>query len=95
MVKLISRLVLHGITTLKCLELDVDNFLLAFQEAGGVSLAESQIPTSIKNWPGRGNPLIASELYYNDGPLAPFFDFDDNGIYDPRKGRLSCDWSEG
>ena len=65
---------------------DVDNFLLAFQEAGGVSLAESQIPTSIKNWPGRGNPLIASELYYNDGPLAPFFDFDDNGIYDPRKG---------
>ncbi|MEC8627168.1 MAG: hypothetical protein VXY37_02060 [Bacteroidota bacterium] len=65
---------------------DIDNFLLAFQEAGGVSLAESQIPTSVKNWPGRGNPLVSSELYYNDGPLAPFFDFDDNGIYDPRKG---------
>ena len=51
---------------------DVDNFLLAFQEAGGVSLAESQIPTSIKNWPGRGNPLISSELYYNDGPISAF-----------------------
>lgn len=45
---------------------------------------------AILNWPGKGNPILVPDKYsdkeYTDESLAPFFDSDKNGIYNPREG---------
>jgi hypothetical protein len=47
----------------------------------------SQFPT-IAGWPSRGNPHFQAVLGYSlpDANLAPFFDADDSGTYDPMNG---------
>ena len=48
---------------------------------------------SILSWPGNGNPHFAKihgfELPSDIHGLAPFYDFNGNGIYEPAQGRLS------
>ncbi len=39
------------------------------------------VPTAFQEWPAIGDPEAGQDLY-----LAPFFDFDDNGDYDPFAG---------
>ena len=39
------------------------------------------IPQTFQDWPAIGDPEAGQDLY-----LAPFFDFDDNGNYDPAAG---------
>lgn len=51
---------------------------------------DGPIPGSILGWPGAGNPHF-SEVHNFDLPLtaaglAPFYDRDEDGIYDPEKG---------
>lgn len=69
---------------------DIKKFLAKVKANGG-TIAEGDIPESIRYWPGKGNPLLQnhasySKWYFNDGPLAPFFDADADGNYDPRQG---------
>jgi hypothetical protein len=40
-----------------------------------------EIPLSILEWPAHGNPSIGQDYY-----LAPFYDRDENGTYEPEKG---------
>lgn len=40
-----------------------------------------EIPLSIIDWPAHGDPSLGQDFY-----LAPFYDRDENGIYDPTKG---------
>ena len=49
------------------------------------------IPTDILEWPARGNPHL-SILIEED--LAPFFDFDQDGLYDPLRGDYPIALSE-
>mgnify|MGYP006272809363 CR=1 FL=1 len=65
---------------------EIDEFRAAFEANGGVSLPSANIPANVLNWPGRGNPYLPSNLSYDEGPLAPFFDFNGDGIYDPTQG---------
>jgi hypothetical protein len=37
----------------------------------------------VKFWPGKGNPNLASRGYDVSNVLAPFYDADGDGIYDP------------
>lgn len=49
-----------------------------------------QLPNNIAGWPGTGNPLFEGvhsfALPPAPHPLAPFWDEDQDGVYDPRKG---------
>jgi hypothetical protein len=53
-----------------------------------------QVPISIVcasdsnmiRWPGKGNPYLAAESYDVSGVLAPFFDANGDGIYNPLDG---------
>ncbi|HKK88599.1 MAG TPA: hypothetical protein VJ917_07090, partial [Saprospiraceae bacterium] len=49
-------------------------------------LTEEKIPEDILRWPARGNPFF--EMSGIDFDLAPFLDFDSDGIYDPLSGDL-------
>ncbi|TVR79571.1 MAG: hypothetical protein EA412_06185 [Chitinophagaceae bacterium] len=56
---------------------------------GEVNLAVSDIPQSLLDWPGVGNPYARGAQNVPltiDNELAPFFDYDGDGIYDPTKG---------
>jgi len=56
--------------------------LVQTQYASGI-LSLSSIPTDIIEWPAKGNPYVAYNITEN---LAPFFDQDSNGTYDPLEG---------
>lgn len=49
---------------------------------------DQPIPQGIRTWPGRGNPLFAEAMGFElpDQDLAPFFDRNDNGLYEPNQG---------
>lgn len=49
-------------------------------------LTADRIPEDILSWPARGNPFF--EMAEIDFDLAPFLDFDSDGIYDPLSGDL-------
>jgi hypothetical protein len=59
-------------------------------EANGTTLDCSQVPTSIRSWPSRGNReffrLNGFELPLDDQGLAKFFDKNGNGLYEPCLG---------
>lgn len=50
----------------------------------GVPVPLSQIDNSILNWPAKGNSHFTAYSIQDD--LAPFVDFNNNGIYDPENG---------
>jgi hypothetical protein len=52
----------------------------------GYPLGSSEIPKNVLEWPGKSNPFLIEKGQYFEGTLAPFFDADDDGIYDPTKG---------
>ncbi len=58
--------------------------------AGGdpahINLSISSFSDSIKYWPAKGNPYLAAKGYDMSGILAPFFDADGDGNYDPAHG---------
>ncbi len=43
--------------------------------------SDYEIPLSIKDWPAHGDPSLGQNFY-----LAPFYDRDENGIYEPENG---------
>ncbi|MBS1686718.1 MAG: T9SS type A sorting domain-containing protein [Bacteroidetes bacterium] len=53
---------------------------------GSITLPLSSYSDSIKYWPGKGNPYLAALGYDVSGPLAPFYDADGDGSYDPAHG---------
>lgn len=67
--------------------------LSAYQDAlnsggtpGHITLPVSSFSDSVKYWPGKGNPYLSALGYDMSGPLAPFYDADGDGIYDPAHG---------
>lgn len=49
-------------------------------------MAAADVPQSIKFWPGKGNTELANIGYDMNQNLAPFFDYDLDGVYNPLKG---------
>ena len=58
--------------------------------ASGNEYPESTIPLNVRGWPARGNPYFRSiynwPLPSTTAALAPFYDFDGDGEYDPAQG---------
>lgn len=53
----------------------------------------SSVPDDILNWPAKGNPYFTiqdNRSVLIDRDLAPFFDNDNDGIYDPMQGDVPC-----
>ncbi|MGB1314595.1 MAG: hypothetical protein ACPG4Y_01160 [Chitinophagales bacterium] len=70
---------------------EISQFIADFDANGSGSLPEALIPDNIKFWPGKGNVLLEnhptnSKWYFDEGALAPFFDADGNGVYNPVNG---------
>ena len=59
---------------------EVDDFLQNCDEFG-VPNPSYEIPANILNWPAHGDPARGMSYY-----LAPFFDKDEDGVYDPTQG---------
>lgn len=59
---------------------EVDDFLANCDE-NGIPDAGYEIPNNILNWPAHGDPSRGMSYY-----LAPFFDRDEDGNYDPTQG---------
>ena len=56
--------------------------ILTLKAAG--SLQVDDLPEDIKTWPGKGNPFVNAEFVSSD--VAPFYDSDDDDIYNPLLG---------
>ncbi len=56
-----------------------------FEDNGTINLP---VPLAIKSWPARGNPLFENTMGFPlpDQELAPFFDRNGNGLYEPSNG---------
>lgn len=67
---------------------DIDVFLSNANQSNDVcpSLNTSQVPLALLNWPGRNNPHFNDFDLPQDQDLAPFWDCNADGIYDPTKG---------
>lgn len=65
---------------------EINNHLVEYLTNGTVPFPAANILT----WPGRGNPYFEAEMGFELGEpqngLAPFFDQNADGIYDPKKG---------
>ncbi len=59
---------------------EVDDFL-AHCDENGIPAVGYEIPANITNWPAHGDPARGMSYY-----LAPFFDKDQDGVYDPTQG---------
>ena len=59
---------------------EVDDFL-AHCDDNGIPAVGYEIPANIMNWPAHGDPARGMSYY-----LAPFYDRDENGDYDPTQG---------
>ena len=59
---------------------EVDDFL-AHCDEHGIPEAGYEIPANIVNWPAHGDPSRGMSYY-----LAPFYDNDNDGVYDPSAG---------
>lgn len=59
---------------------EVDDFLANCDE-NGIPEAGYEIPANILNWPAHGDPARGMSYY-----LAPFYDNDGDGTYDPTQG---------
>jgi len=68
---------------------DIDDVIACFIANNGNGCPEGQIPASILEWPAKGNfrakGALGNFLTINDD-LAPFFDYDGDGLYDPTLG---------
>jgi len=71
----------------------VDIFQTVYEEAlveGNLPIPTNRIPLEVLGWPANGNPNFESVYGFTlpETPqgLAPFFDVDLDGLYDPRQG---------
>ncbi len=76
-------------THFKVLGEDITDFITSFKKNGVVP--DDSIPDGLKSWPGRGNPFFIDQpspagFQLPDQDLAPFFDADGDGEYNPREG---------
>ena len=64
------------------------DILLVKNDFADNGMIDDPLPFNIKTWPARGNPFFADELGFDlpDQELAPFFDNDNDGLYDPMQG---------
>jgi hypothetical protein len=70
---------------------DIKACQLAYLASSNVNVPISTVVPSpsdsdVIRWPGKGNPLLDSEGYQMSGVLAPFFDANGDGIYNPLDG---------
>ncbi|MGB1206612.1 MAG: hypothetical protein ACPG5B_13245 [Chitinophagales bacterium] len=63
----------------------ITEFRTAFAQNGN-TLPINEIAESILKWPGRNNPHFSNFELPQDQDLAPFWDFDNDGNYDPLQG---------
>lgn len=66
--------------------IDINNFIAAFIANGGLSLPISSVPTAVLQWPGRNNPHFTDFDLPLNKDLAPFYDYNNDGYYDPTTG---------
>jgi hypothetical protein len=52
----------------------------------GQPISVGDVPDNVLYWPGKGNTYLAAKGYDMSNNLAPFFDRDNDGVYDPTKG---------
>jgi hypothetical protein len=60
--------------------------VIALGQANGYPIPTSGIPQNVLKWPAKGNPYLLADGYEITESLAPFFDYDGDGIYDPING---------
>ena len=60
---------------------EVDDFIAHCDPTTGVPAIGYEIPSNILNWPAHGDPARGMSYY-----LAPFYDRDEDGNYDPSQG---------
>ena len=60
---------------------EVDDFIANCDPVTGAPMAGYEIPSSILNWPAHGDPSRGMSYY-----LAPFYDRNKNGDYEPKAG---------
>lgn len=68
---------------------DIRPCLTAYAASGNTSVPASVVSGTDSNmmrWPGKGNPYLAAEGYDVSGVLAPFYDANGDGIYNPLDG---------
>lgn len=59
---------------------------IAQGQANGYPIPASGIAQNVLKWPAKGNPYLLADGYEITESLAPFFDFDGDGLYDPANG---------
>ncbi len=67
---------------------EIDEFIDWYncgQTPGCIQNSSYTIPSVITNWPGNGAPWSGQNQY-----IAPFYDMDQNGIYNPNNGDHPC-----
>jgi len=65
---------------------DIDNFASIYNANNGV-IEEVDIPESMRNYPGKNNPFLQGKMYLpQDRDIAPFYDLDGDGDYNPMNG---------
>ena len=71
---------------------EIDRHIALFNTAvlNGTEYTEDQIPLNVRGWPARGNPYFKRIFNWNlpstTAALAPFYDYDGDGEYDPALG---------
>lgn len=70
---------------------DIEDLKALYKGLGGssinpVSIPQSSVPENILQWPGRNNPYFDKFELPTNKNLAPFYDVDSDGSYDPTKG---------
>ncbi|MCB9256977.1 MAG: hypothetical protein H6579_07605 [Chitinophagales bacterium] len=78
---------------------DINSLRELFADGGTVSIGESELlalkdgsddrsnPVQLLEWPGKGNPYyFGTDMFYDEGSLAPFYDYDGDGVYNPLRG---------
>lgn len=57
-----------------------------FEQDPTKDIPVGSIPENVLNWPGKGNPFLSAKGFDMNYNLAPFYDQNADGIYDPTKG---------
>jgi hypothetical protein len=69
---------------------EVDALIAAFEANGRQCVADADVPQSLRDWPAKGNPNAKGargvSLDVSGVDLAPFYDQDGDGVYNPNCG---------
>jgi hypothetical protein len=65
---------------------DIDAFMSDFIAGGGMPMPATAVPTDLLQWPARNNPHFSGFALPPNKDLAPFYDTDQDGNYDPTQG---------